>query len=275
MEKQQIETPETLRPNNRYLLEKIGAFGDGARSLDFGCGNGALVAAARRRGFDTWGAETYYDGIRSQDAVLARSWECDENIIREIKDGRIGFPDNFFDVVVHNQVFEHVSDLRLAVLEIKRVLKPHGQMIGIFPTLGVIREPHVGLPFVHWFAPGPARLFWARVMRRMGFGFHFWGEGNSWFEPALAFLDERVFFRSKKEIVSILSPLFHLEWVEPEWLGFRVPKFNWMLSLPLGSICARAFSRVMAGVVIVAVLIDDEEMNKKSVSVPFDSGGLR
>ncbi len=246
------ETPQSLRPNNRYLYAKIAHLGLGSRSLDFGCGNGALVAAARAAGFEAYGAETFYDGHRSEDADLARSWGCDGETLREIKDGRLGFSDNFFDIVVHNQVFEHVENLSQAVEEIYRVLKPHGVMIGIFPTLGVVREPHLSLPCVHWFRPSPARDRWARAMRNLGFGFDFWGEGDAWFERAFPFLDERVSFRTRREIASILSTNFSLRWIEPEWLGFRVPRCKWMLSLPLGRTAARAFARVAAGVVIEA-----------------------
>lgn len=247
------ETPESLRPNNRYLLSRIAHLGAGVRSLDFGCGNGAMVAAARAAGLEAYGAETFYDGHRSEDAELARSWGCDENVLREIKNGHLDFPDNFFDIVVHNQVFEHVENLPQAVEEIRRVLKPGGLMIGIFPTREVLREPHLSLPCVHWFKPGEARMRWAKAMRRLGFGFDFWGEGSAWFERAFPFLDERVFFRTRPQIASILAPCFGLKWIEPEWLGFRVPRFQWMLSLPLGRSAARAFSWSAAGVVVEAV----------------------
>jgi len=96
-----------------------------------------------------------------------------------------------------------------------------GIMIGIFPTLGVIREPHLSLPCVHWFKPGPARDRWAKLTRRLGFGFDFWGEGDAWFERAFPFLDERVFFRTRRETARILDPVFELKWVEPDWLAFR------------------------------------------------------
>jgi SAM-dependent methyltransferase len=252
MKEPPVETPTTLRPNNQFLLAKITQLPPQARSLDFGCGNGALVAAARTRGLEAFGAETFYDGHRSQDAAVARSWGCDENVIKEIKNGRIDFPDNYFDIVVHNQVFEHVENLRQASTEIQRVLKPGGVMIGIFPTRGVLREPHLGLPCVHWFQPGRARNLWAKATRSLGFGFDFWGEGKGWFERSFSFLDQRVFFRSRNSVASLLNEFFDVKWTEPEWLAFRVPRFKWMLSLPGGSPCARKFSRVMAGVVVEA-----------------------
>lgn len=246
------DTPTSLRPNNQYLLSRVAELGLGARSLDFGCGNGALVAAARAKGFQAYGAETFYEGVRTEDSELARSWGCDENIIREIKSGIINFPDDYFDIVVHNQVFEHVEDLPLAAREIHRILKPGGIMVGIFPTQGVLREPHLRLPCVHWFPPGRMRRLWAGAMRRLGFGFDFWGDGNAWFPPAFAFLDERVFYRSRTQIAAILRPMFGLKWIEPEWLAFRAPKYKWTLSIPGVNSLARSFSRVMAGVVVEA-----------------------
>src|ERR1700721_1968866 len=175
MKERPPETPTSLHPNNQYLLDRIHRLGLPARALDFGCGNGALVAAGRAAGLNVYGAETYYDGHRSEDATLARTWGCDETIVRRIDDGRLPFEDQYFDIVVHNQVFEHVKDLTRAAGEIHRVLKPGGIMVGIFPTQGVLREPHLGLPCVHWFRPGFFRSVWVKGTRMLGFGFTFWG----------------------------------------------------------------------------------------------------
>ena len=166
------------------------------------------------------------------EAELARSFGCDLDALREIRDGHLDFPDDFFDIVVHNQVFEHVENLALAINEIHRVLKPHWLMIGIFPTRGAVREPHLSLSCVRWFSRGSLRDRWAKVTSSLGFGFDFWSEGDAWFEPAFTFLDNRVFFRSRKQIAIMLSLLFETKWIEPEWLVFRVPKAHWMLSTP-------------------------------------------
>ncbi len=45
----------------------------------------------------------------------------------------LSFPDGSFDVVFSNEVFEHVPDLRRAVGEIARVLRPGGLLLGTFP----------------------------------------------------------------------------------------------------------------------------------------------
>jgi SAM-dependent methyltransferase len=246
------DTPTDLRPNNRYLLAKIRQFAAKGRSLDFGCGPGALVAAARAEGVQAYGAETFYDGRRPEDIELAHAWGLDEDSLREIKGGIIDFPDSFFDVVVHNQVFEHVVDLNGACAEIFRVLKPGGVMVGIFPTRGVIKEPHLGLPCVHWFPPGKARSAWARLTRSLGFGYDFWGEGEAWFERPLKFIDEKTSFRTRRQIAKIMRPYFDVKWTETEWLAFRVPKFKGILSVPGAGFFAQKVCRVGAGPIIEA-----------------------
>jgi len=265
----QEDTPTSLRPNNDYLLLRVKQLSKlNPTILDFGCGNGALVAAARANGYKAYGAETYYDGIRDQDRLAAQHWGCNDDIVRDIIHGHLDFEDEYFDLVVHNQVFEHIKDLEQAVSEIHRVLKPGGLMIGIFPTLGVLTEPHLNLPCIHWLPRGRVQMAWARAMRSVGLGFSFWGEGEEWFQRAMVFLEERVFFRTRAEITMILEPLFRLKWIEPDWLGFRVPKCAWMLKLPGAPASARAFARIMAGVVVEAVkleVIEPIERNGRTV----------
>src|SRR5439155_17991737 len=56
---------EGLHVNPRYPLawaERMAESRAGARMLDFGCGDGAVVAAARARGLEMFGAETFYEG---------------------------------------------------------------------------------------------------------------------------------------------------------------------------------------------------------------------
>lgn len=60
------------------------------------------------------------------------------------------FEPGTFDVVVCNQVYEHVDD-PVALLEaIHRALKPGGLCYFAGPNLLWPIEPHVHLPFVHW-----------------------------------------------------------------------------------------------------------------------------
>jgi len=59
---------------------------------------------------------------------------------------KIPFPNNHFDIIVSQEVLEHVRDYSLAVIEMKRVLKPGGKI-------------YCQLPFIIGYHPGP-HDFW-------------------------------------------------------------------------------------------------------------------
>ena len=52
-----------------------------------------------------------------------------------------------FDLVLSNQVIEHVEDLDAVLCEIHRVLKPGGAFLSLFPSKDVIRKTIVASPF--------------------------------------------------------------------------------------------------------------------------------
>ena len=64
-------------------------------------------------------------------------------------DGSWPFGDAEFDIVVSNQVCEHVVDLETFCSENARVLKPGGFGVHAFPLRHMLVEPHMHLPFVH------------------------------------------------------------------------------------------------------------------------------
>jgi SAM-dependent methyltransferase len=141
--------------NYSFVVEQIGRLaGTRATVLDFGCGQGQIVAAARAAGHDAYGC----DQFPPQWAWMAQSAECKEYIRKVGEDGRIPFADAMFDVVTANQVFEHVPDFEQPLSEISRVLKPGGFFINLFPTSELWREGHVGVPFSHWLTARPEWL---------------------------------------------------------------------------------------------------------------------
>lgn len=106
----------------------------GAAVLDFGCGEGEMVSACRAQGFLGFGC----------DVVLADPTETLRRI--EAATQRIPFDDESFDFVVSDQVIEHVKDHDRAFAEIRRVLKPDGAMLHVFPSRWRLREAHVYVP---------------------------------------------------------------------------------------------------------------------------------
>lgn len=95
----------------------------GGQVLDYGCGNGKIVEKLLELNIDSYGCDVFYEGGDYSESV---SEALMGGRIKRMVNDRIPFPDNYFDTVVHNQVFEHIPDLQLALAEISRVLKPGG-----------------------------------------------------------------------------------------------------------------------------------------------------
>lgn len=127
--------------------------------VDAGCGIGAYMRAIRERtplsfGFDIEIerlAEGHRDGIAGMVAAVGE---------------RLPYADNSVDVILSNEVLEHVDDDRASAREIVRVLRPGGRAIIFAPNRLYFFETH-GIywrgqyrfgnkPFVNWL-PDAAR----------------------------------------------------------------------------------------------------------------------
>lgn len=80
----------------------------------------------------------------------------DERILKDgykfevVKDERLPFPDNSFDIVLSNHVIEHTNDQTLHLREIHRVLRSGGTLYLATPNKYALMEPHYKLPFLSW-----------------------------------------------------------------------------------------------------------------------------
>lgn len=122
----------------------------GSSVLDFGCGSGSMVRAFLTEGFDAYGA----------DFASAIS-ESGERIRPLAEPYGLPFEDNSFDCVVSEQVFEHVQDYETALTEIRRVLRPGGAGLHLFPPRYSLRECHVLVPFATVIQSRPWLWLWA------------------------------------------------------------------------------------------------------------------
>jgi SAM-dependent methyltransferase len=214
-----------MEPNYRYIVEKIAELApdNSASVLDYGCGVGQIVEHGRAAGTQIYGVESFYDGADQRSSVKERGLLGD--IIRELDaDGKIPFEDGFFDLVISNQVFEHVENLQSVIREVARVLKPDGKLFCLFPSKGVLREVHCGIPLVHWF-PKRSRIvyLWLLFFRTLGFGYHKGDKSNAkWAADFQTWLAEYTFYRSRREIKRILEAEFaQMQPLEDDYLAFR------------------------------------------------------
>jgi SAM-dependent methyltransferase len=230
-----------------------------AAMLDFGCGAGRLVAAARASGLNMLGADVFYSGsnahAEADDAGLIG------DAVHEIRDGRLPFADRAFDLIVNNQVMEHVDDLDAVLREIHRVLKPGGTLLSLFPARDVWREGHIGIPFSHWFSrDSHPRFLYTWALRALGFGT--WKEqaptARAWAVDKLRWLDTYTRYRSRAEIFATYARYFESELREPDYIRYRlrdVPRRAWLaglLEVPGASGLSSALFRKLAFLVILS-----------------------
>lgn len=165
-------TVHSHSPNYDYLIGKAAEFAPhGGRILDYGCGTGTLMALAldKTPGLDFWGADTFeglYTDWKNQipDALQSR--------ILPMEGGKVPFDDGTFDVVLSNQVFEHVADAETALTEIHRVLVPGGYFLSVFPLADTWFEPHSGIYFAHWLKSPKRQDAYLAFWRARGFGYY-------------------------------------------------------------------------------------------------------
>lgn len=108
------------------------------------------------QGWDAWGAdivERYLE--RGRPFFEERGLDADR--LRLIAGPELPFDGDSFDIVLSDQVIEHVEDLGAFVRGIDRVSRHGSEGLHVFPATWRPVEPHLRTPFVHWLPKGRAR----------------------------------------------------------------------------------------------------------------------
>jgi ubiquinone/menaquinone biosynthesis C-methylase UbiE len=124
---ERLDSKSSLAKNNllEHLIRYKFVIGDPEQVvLDIGCGSGhgSHTLASKFK-------EVYAVDISEEAISYAKKYWNLPNIKFTIGDSlSIPFPEDKFDVVVAFEVFEHLTDWKKFLLEIKRVLKPTGKL---------------------------------------------------------------------------------------------------------------------------------------------------
>jgi SAM-dependent methyltransferase len=188
---------------------------DSLKVLDYGCGAGIIVGLLRAKGIDAYGCDVFYEGGDYSTDVDNHLFA--EGSIRRMENDTIPFEDQSFDLIVNNQVLEHVSDLDMVLVEMNRVLKPGGTILSLFPDKSVWREGHCGIPFLHWFRKGTTpRIYYAYALRSLGMGYHHGSKSKwQWSSDFCEWLDNWTHYRNlgtiTKAFENRVGPCTHIE----------------------------------------------------------------
>lgn len=155
--------------------------------LDAGCGNGRLIEYLYlslsnlhpRINFVIYGFDVVDHGVQSRGfidgtidslnkALPIVDWES--RIFALKKDESWNFVRDQFDVVISNQVLEHVSNKKAFFGNIYECLNTGGYSINLAPLKEIIHEGHIFLPFAHRIRSYSALLGYIGLMSRLGMG---------------------------------------------------------------------------------------------------------
>jgi SAM-dependent methyltransferase len=163
--------------------------GPTVRVLDVGCGSGAMLAYFARAlqqidadrkyelyGFDVTDRGT--EGHGSHDELVAllavadprTDWTGRISAIRQLDPWP--YVDQTFDVVVSNQVLEHVFDHDHFFRQLSRVLRQGGFSAHLFPLKNYVYEGHLLIPFVHRVREHDLLRWYIKRLSQLGFGMY-------------------------------------------------------------------------------------------------------
>jgi 2-polyprenyl-3-methyl-5-hydroxy-6-metoxy-1,4-benzoquinol methylase len=100
------------------------------RVLELGCAEGAFAAAVKdRTGAEVWGIEFNAQAAERARAVL-------DHVLVGDADQRIAeMPDGYVDVVICNDVLEHLIDPTRTLMNLRRKLSPEGVIVASIPNI--------------------------------------------------------------------------------------------------------------------------------------------
>lgn len=220
------DPPLPLSMTHRHLLSCIKGWiaerhsnGETIRILDVGCGDGQLIrylteALAWSHGklaIEIYGMDVYDHGVQASGyfdqtlkllshAAPAIEWKTRLQLV-SVSDPW-PYPDRFFDIVISNQVLEHVGNHNYFFSQHRRVMKDVGAGFHLFPLWHCVLEPHLRMPFVHWIRDREHRARAIKIASKLGFG-KFNGTKDDLQKYASAhadYLTEQVNYKTQREI---------------------------------------------------------------------------
>ncbi|MDQ0321100.1 SAM-dependent methyltransferase [Pararhizobium capsulatum DSM 1112] len=188
---------------NTEISRRNPSAGEIIRVLDVGCGDGmlliylsgALQACWPSLTFELYGFDVGDHGLQAPSFfrnALARldaaapSGRWRERLALISENDPWPYEAGFFDVVVSNQVLEHVRNQTLFFSELGRVLHDQGFSAHLYPSGHCLVEPHLHVPFAHWIRDVELLGAWLRLWSKIGFSnYRGWARTRRNMKPAL------------------------------------------------------------------------------------------
>jgi len=131
----------------------------GEKMLDVGCGSGLSLLEAKAMGVDAWGIEADPNAQRFADQLGLRIHQGG------LQDAP--FAGTSFDLVVLNQVIEHIPEPDKALQIIQQRLATDGRVVLVFPNVNSLWCKLSGLRWINWHIPYHLHHFTLKTFTRM------------------------------------------------------------------------------------------------------------
>jgi len=113
-----LSPPAFVQTRLEEITAGFSSYRQSNRLLDIGCGAGNLLLAARKNG---WNAQGLDVAEQATEHVRTLGFEVFHGELQQAQ-----FPSQHFDVITAAEILEHLSDPRLLVQEVARILRPGG-----------------------------------------------------------------------------------------------------------------------------------------------------
>jgi ubiquinone/menaquinone biosynthesis C-methylase UbiE len=199
------------------LLAELGyPLSTSARILDLGCGNGDDVRGYIDLGYDAFGCD-----LQFKDGPHLASLATSQRLRLIASDPyHLPFENESFELVLSEQVFDHVQDYDSTLAELKRVLCPGGVSLHIFPPRYTIIEPHVHIPLATLVQCHTWILVWTTLGIRQ--------TGQETATARQAALDETAYLKSSTNYLSTKEIINHVaqHFEEHRWCELEALRYS-------------------------------------------------
>jgi SAM-dependent methyltransferase len=141
---QNIEKPNFVHKRLDEIVSKLACYRLKNRLLEIGFGSGEMMQAAARAGWDVEGTEISRPAVKHARSMGFKVFHGDLFEAR--------YPNQYFDVVVANELLEHVSDPAALIQEVARLLRLGGIFQATTPHSEGISARVLGM---HWSVISP------------------------------------------------------------------------------------------------------------------------
>ena len=157
--KNYLEGISSYTGRSKKLLSSLSKYRSSGTLLDIGCGLGYLMEQAKICGWKTMGLE-----ISDFAVDICRKKGL---IVKKGTIGNVKFPKNHFDVVVAQDVLEHLFDPGGFLNEVNRIMKKNGYLVLEMPNNASLRRYAKGRDWLEYIPPLHLNFFDNKTLKKI------------------------------------------------------------------------------------------------------------